>query len=204
MNDKTFEGSLSPLERSNVAVVMRMFNDIWNDKQMNAIEEIFSNDFISHQETEIIRGIENWKKMFYIPMVTAIPDITIEIEDCLPRNNYVVCRWKSRGTHEGELLGLPPSKHSIEFSGIVWLRLHDSKVIESWNGWSMSYLFKQLISEVKTLREIIPLCSFCKKIRNDKGFWEQVDVYIHKYSQADISHGVCPECLKKYYSIEKK
>jgi HAMP domain-containing protein len=53
--------------------------------------------------------------------------------------------------------------------------------------------------EVETLRGILPLCSFCKKIRDDKGYWEQVDVYIHKYSEANISHSVCPECMKKHY-----
>jgi CHASE1-domain containing sensor protein len=55
------------------------------------------------------------------------------------------------------------------------------------------------LDEVKTLRGILPLCSFCKKVRDDKGYWEQVDVYIHKHSQADISHGICPDCAKKHY-----
>ncbi len=56
------------------------------------------------------------------------------------------------------------------------------------------------LSEVKTLRGILPLCSFCKKIRDDKGYWEQVDVYIYKHLQADISHSLCPECAKEHYS----
>ena len=59
---------------------------------------------------------------------------------------------------------------------------------------------EKALSEIKTLRGILPLCSFCKKIRDDKGYWEQVDVYIHKYSGADISHSICPDCVKKYYS----
>lgn len=58
---------------------------------------------------------------------------------------------------------------------------------------------QEALAEIKTLRGILPICSFCKKIRNDKGFWEQVDVYIHKHSQADISHGICPECMKEHY-----
>jgi len=44
--------------------------------------------------------------------------------------------------------------------------------------------------------------SFCKKIRDDKGYWEQVDIYLHKYSEADISHGICPECMKIHYPEE--
>jgi PAS domain S-box-containing protein len=55
------------------------------------------------------------------------------------------------------------------------------------------------LAEIKTLRSILPLCSFCKKIRDDKGYWEQVDVYIYKHLEADISHSICPECMKKHY-----
>ena len=63
-------------------------------------------------------------------------------------------------------------------------------------------LIKELqkaLKEIKTLRGILPLCSFCKKIRDDKGYWEQVDVYIYKHSQADISHSICPDCAKEHY-----
>ena len=63
-------------------------------------------------------------------------------------------------------------------------------------------LIKELqdaLTEIKTLRGILPLCSFCKKIRNDTGYWEQVDVYIHEHTEADISHGICPECMKEHY-----
>ncbi|MEJ2158240.1 MAG: hypothetical protein P8X96_23180 [Desulfobacteraceae bacterium] len=58
---------------------------------------------------------------------------------------------------------------------------------------------QKALDEIRTLRGILPLCSFCKKIRDDKGYWEQVDVYIQKHSEADISHSVCPECMKVHY-----
>ncbi len=58
---------------------------------------------------------------------------------------------------------------------------------------------QKALVEIKTLRGILPLCSFCKKIRDDKGYWEQVDVYIYKYSEADISHSICPDCAKEHY-----
>jgi DNA-binding response OmpR family regulator len=56
--------------------------------------------------------------------------------------------------------------------------------------------------EIKNLREILPLCSYCKKIRDDSGYWEQVDVYIHKYLEADISHSICQDCMKKHHPVE--
>lgn len=58
---------------------------------------------------------------------------------------------------------------------------------------------KKALDEVKTLRCLLPLCSYCKKIRDDVGYWEDVDVYIHKYLKADITHSICPECIKKHY-----
>lgn len=57
----------------------------------------------------------------------------------------------------------------------------------------------QILVKGENMKGILPLCSFCKKIRDDKGFWEEVDVYISKHSEAVISHGICPECSKKHY-----
>ena len=58
---------------------------------------------------------------------------------------------------------------------------------------------KKALDEVRTLKGIFPICSFCKKIRDDKGFWKQVEVYIKDHSEADFSHSVCPECMQKHY-----
>jgi hypothetical protein len=58
---------------------------------------------------------------------------------------------------------------------------------------------KKALDEINTLEGILPLCSFCKKIRDEEGHWEQVDVYIYKHSEADISHSVCPDCMEKHY-----
>jgi hypothetical protein len=53
--------------------------------------------------------------------------------------------------------------------------------------------------EIKTLQGILPLCTFCKKVRDENGRWEPVDVYIYEHSQADISHGICPDCMAEHY-----
>ncbi|MBF0201136.1 MAG: response regulator [Desulfamplus sp.] len=55
------------------------------------------------------------------------------------------------------------------------------------------------LKEVKTLRGILPMCSFCKKIRNDKEEWILLESYIDQNSDANISHGLCPECVKIHY-----
>ena len=58
---------------------------------------------------------------------------------------------------------------------------------------------QKALSDVKTLKGIIPICASCKKIRNDKGYWEQIESYINKHSEADFSHSICPECAKELY-----
>lgn len=56
---------------------------------------------------------------------------------------------------------------------------------------------RQALSEVKTLRGFLPICAWCKKIRNDSGYWQQMEIYISEHSGAEFSHGICPECAKK-------
>lgn len=55
------------------------------------------------------------------------------------------------------------------------------------------------LTKIKTLRGLLPICASCKKIRDDKGYWQQIEVYIQDHSEAELSHGICPECMKKLY-----
>ena len=56
---------------------------------------------------------------------------------------------------------------------------------------------KKALDEVKTLQGIIPICAYCNKIRDEEGLWSKLEAYIHSHSNAEFSHGVCPECYKK-------
>lgn len=55
------------------------------------------------------------------------------------------------------------------------------------------------LANIKTLHGLIPICASCKKIRDDKGYWNQIESYIRDHSEAEFSHGICPECMKKLY-----
>jgi len=61
------------------------------------------------------------------------------------------------------------------------------------------YELRQALEKVKQLGGLLPICSHCKKIRDDKGYWNQVESYIRDHSDAKFSHGICPECAEKYY-----
>jgi len=60
------------------------------------------------------------------------------------------------------------------------------------------------LNHVKTLKGLLPICANCKKIRNDQGYWEQIEQYVREHSDAAFTHGICPECLEKLYPEEFK
>ena len=55
------------------------------------------------------------------------------------------------------------------------------------------------LAKVKTLSGLLPICAYCKKIRDDQGYWNQLETYIQEHSDAEFSHGICDECGKKLY-----
>lgn len=58
---------------------------------------------------------------------------------------------------------------------------------------------REALAELKTLRGILPICSHCKRIRDEAGAWSAVEAYVTKHSDASFSHGICPECFAKHY-----
>ena len=55
------------------------------------------------------------------------------------------------------------------------------------------------LNEIKVLRGLLPICTYCKKIRDNEGNWHSMEVFISKHSDAEFSHGICEDCLQKLY-----
>ncbi|MES4785258.1 MAG: hypothetical protein C4294_04935 [Nitrospiraceae bacterium] len=68
--------------------------------------------------------------------------------------------------------------------GVIWITV------------LLSLLRKRVEEDIKTLRGLLPICSYCKRIRDDKGYWKQIEVYIAAHSQADFTRGLCPEAFR--------
>ena len=58
------------------------------------------------------------------------------------------------------------------------------------------------LSRVKQLQGLLPICSYCKRIRDDHDYWQQVETYMSEHSQATFTHGICPECYEKFFKTE--
>jgi hypothetical protein len=111
------------------------------------------------------------------------------------------------------------------FAAAVWLTV-DTMVGHEYSGWwiglwnagmrlftflvialGLSWIQQELTRErqhVHELKGLLPICSYCKKIRNDQGYWERIENYIKSRSEADFTHGVCPECFIKVTSQAPK
>ncbi len=74
----------------------------------------------------------------------------------------------------------------------IWRHIKREKVLQA--------RIQEALLNIKALSGLIPICSSCKKIRNDKGYWDHLEVYIQSHSEAQFSHGICPDCIKKLYS----
>ena len=83
---------------------------------------------------------------------------------------------------------------------VVWVAFSITKLQKTVNEKDALILeLRNAIGEIKNLRGILPICSHCKKIRDDKGYWNQIEAYIQKHSEADLSHSICPDCARKHY-----
>lgn len=58
---------------------------------------------------------------------------------------------------------------------------------------------EKALSDVRELSGLLPICASCKKIRDDQGYWSQIETYIRKHTKAEFTHGICPECAKELY-----
>jgi PAS domain S-box-containing protein len=106
-------------------------------------------------------------------------------------------------TPEGNTITLLTNKIPLcnshgEISGVIgtYLDITERKKIEEEKERLLNEL-KDALSNIKTLKALLPICSYCKKIRDDRGYWELLDTYIARNTDTQFSHGMCPECEKK-------
>ena len=132
------------MSEENKAIGRRVWEELWNQANMDAADEIFDSNFISHgQGIELPPGPEGFRKLVSIYR-NAFPDVHFTIEDQIAEGDKVVTRWTSRSTHKGELMGIPATGKKTVSTGITISKFADGKVIESWNNWDRLGLMQQI------------------------------------------------------------
>lgn len=96
----------------------------------------------------------------------------------------------------GAYLVKPPNMREVERAiTIAMARFNDLMSLRRLNE-----ELKETLLKVKQLSGLLPICAHCKKIRNDQGYWQQVELYICEHTNAEFSHGICPDCMEALYS----
>lgn len=99
----------------------------------------------------------------------------------------------------GSLCALDQRPRKLDVAGKTMLQTLARRVMEQMELRRVSHDLAAALEDLKTLRDLLPICSHCKGIRNDGGYWQRVEDYLFTSSGTDLTHGICPACAKKHY-----
>lgn len=121
----------------------RWFEEVWNRRRDDLVEELMAPDAYGHVEGGEYRGPAGFREMQRM-FFAALPDVHIEIEDIVADGDRAAVRWHARGTHSGEGFGFAPSQRGIDVRGTTWLVARDGKIVEGWDTWNLAGMLATL------------------------------------------------------------
>ena len=128
------------MSEENKALIRRFYEEVWNDKNLEAIDELVATDSVDH---DLPPGREG-AKAFISMYLSAFPDTKMTIEDLLAEGDKVVTRWSATGTHTGELMGIPATGKQVTVTGLDINRYSGGKSVEHWGEFDQMGMMQQL------------------------------------------------------------
>jgi steroid delta-isomerase-like uncharacterized protein len=135
--------TVSELER-NKAISHRFNEEVKNKHNLDAIDELFSPDFVNHSEIPGFVPTREGVKEFFAQWVNAFPDLTCTIIDTIAEGNKVVDYFTLEGTHRGEFMGLPATGKRIKYNGMHIFSFEKGKITGHWNVLDLLTMMMQL------------------------------------------------------------
>jgi GAF domain-containing protein len=106
-------------------------------------------------------------------------------------------------TREGHALGsvcaVDVKPHRMAVNQVKALKALSRTVVTELELRRVSMELQEASAKIKTLHGLLPICSYCKGVRNDQGYWQSVEAYVESHSDAQFTHGICPDCLAEHY-----
>jgi steroid delta-isomerase-like uncharacterized protein len=127
----------------NKELVHRLGVEPW-EGNIGVIDELVAPDYVGHDPSQPDMHGPDGLKGFITAYLSAFPDGRITIDEQLAEGDLVASRWTGRGTHQGELMGIPPTGKEVTVAGITVSRVKNGKVIEEWSNWDTLGLLQQL------------------------------------------------------------
>jgi steroid delta-isomerase-like uncharacterized protein len=132
------------MANENVRLALRWFEEVWNQRRTDTIDELLIDESVCHSESGKLRGRQEFKEQGQAVFLAAFPDLRIAVEGVLGDGDDVVVRWFLTGTHLGDALGFPATGRRVAFRGMTWIRYADGKMIEGWDCWNQSGMLQSL------------------------------------------------------------
>jgi len=130
----------------NVALLRRWFNEVWNQRRLDAIGEMMAPDAVVTglgEADEVVHGPAEFR-LFTERFQKAFSGIRITVEDAFGSGDKVGARWSAEMTHTGDDIGIPATGRTVRICGMTLARVENGKVVEGWNNWDQLGLQQQL------------------------------------------------------------
>jgi len=124
-------------------IVRRSIEEVWNKGKLDVIDQLFTNDFVSHDPVNQTRGLAAFKGVV-TKYRSAFPDCRLDIDDIFSAGDKVVVRWRYSGTHKGQLEGVAPTGRPVKGTGITINLLSGDRIREAYINWDALGLMQQL------------------------------------------------------------
>lgn len=122
----------------------RFTEELWDKGELAVADEIIVPDFVDHDPVSgQIAGLQGYKEMVGA-FRAAFPDLRVKNEDVIVEEDKVVVRWTARGTHNGQLMNIPPTGKQVALKGIDILRLDNGRIAERWGEFDALGMLSQL------------------------------------------------------------
>ena len=135
------------MSEENKAILRRINDKVFSQGNLDLVDELLSPNYVLHDPGipgGELRGPEGFKNQWVSMFRTAFPDLQLSIEDQVAEGDKVVTRYTGRGTHQGELMGIPPTNNEAVVSGMIMSRVSGGRVEEEWNNFDALGMMQQL------------------------------------------------------------
>jgi steroid delta-isomerase-like uncharacterized protein len=134
------------MSEANIAIAKRWFNEVWNQRRIATITEIFAPNGISHGaavDGSDLRGPASFLAL-YESLIAAFPDMKLTVEDAIAQDDKVLIRWTATMRHTGDALGIAATNKPVAFGGMTLVKMANGKFIEAWDHWDKLGMLQQL------------------------------------------------------------
>jgi steroid delta-isomerase-like uncharacterized protein len=132
------------MSEENKALIQRFVEEAFNKGNVDVADEVYSPTFLSHEPTGPVERSPEYVENFVNMYLSAFPDGRTTMEDLVAEGGRVAYRWTYRGTHQGELMGIPPTGREVTITGITIDSVSDGRIAEEWNHFDQLGLLQQL------------------------------------------------------------